>query len=243
MRVLYFSPRDCWPATTGARLRDFHFARELARESQLTYLGFSPSGSGCRRDRADTPGGAGGAEVILVPRREGYSAKNLVAGLLGPVPVSVLNYWSPGMDAELKQLLASVRFDVVQMEGVHLFSYLKSLRAGPKAPRLICDWHNIESELLARYAEHSSFPRRAYAQHTARLLRREEDDLLRRCDAHVVCSEREKRLLLARVPSAHIEVVGNGVDVDSYTDGALQEAAQRYPHLAGEGRSTVLFVG
>jgi glycosyltransferase involved in cell wall biosynthesis len=245
MRILYFSPRDCWPATTGARLRDFYFAKELTRDAQLTYLGFETSdrASGpIRRTRLDE---LGGAEVILVPRREGYSPGNLLSGLVGRVPVSVLNYYSPIMAAELKRLLQSNRFDLVQMEGVHLSSYLDLLRAGPKAPRLISDWHNIESELMARYAEQQSLPRRLYAQHTARLLRGMEDQLLRRADAHTVCSEREKQLLVARVPSARIEVLGNGVDVEGFTDKALEEACRRYPLLGRyDGpRTKVLFVG
>ncbi|MFZ0793707.1 MAG: hypothetical protein WAM65_08055, partial [Candidatus Korobacteraceae bacterium] len=39
MRVLYFSPRICWPVISGAHLRDFYFARQLARNAQLTYIG------------------------------------------------------------------------------------------------------------------------------------------------------------------------------------------------------------
>ncbi len=39
MRVLYFSPRICWPIISGAHLRDFYFARQLARNAQLTYIG------------------------------------------------------------------------------------------------------------------------------------------------------------------------------------------------------------
>ena len=39
MRVLYFSPRICWPTTSGAHLRDFYFARQLACNAQLTYIG------------------------------------------------------------------------------------------------------------------------------------------------------------------------------------------------------------
>jgi sugar transferase (PEP-CTERM/EpsH1 system associated) len=244
MRILYFSPRECWPPNTGARLRDFYFARELTRDAQLTYLGFASSETGKEPVRRERLAELGGSEVILVSRRESYSKKNLLAGLIGTVPVSVLNYRTQTMEEELRRLLKSEHFDVVQMEGVHLSAYLDILRSGPDAPRLISDWHNIESELLDRYAEHQSLPRRLYARHTSRLLRRMEDELLRRCDAHTVCSEREKLLLRERVPSARIEVLGNGVDVESFGDAALEEAARRYPRLASkEGRRSVLFVG
>ena len=42
MRCLYFSPRICWPLISGAHLRDFYFARQLARNAQLK-LRFSSS--------------------------------------------------------------------------------------------------------------------------------------------------------------------------------------------------------
>ena len=244
MQALYFSPRDCWPVTTGARLRDFHLAREVARDCQLTYLGFQRPDSAETAIRRETLP-ALGAEVILVPRRSGYGPAKIVRGLLGPAPISVLNYQSSLMTAELRRLLHTQHFDLVQMEGIHLFAYLDLLREGPGAPRLISDWHNIESELMGRYAENSpSMPRKLYARRTAYLLRRLELTLLRRCDAHVVCSEREKQLLLARVPTARIVVVGNGVDVESHADTAIEEACRQFPGLAGDGqRSCILFVG
>ncbi len=39
MRVLYFSPRICWPTISGAHLRDYYFSRTLARNTDLTYVG------------------------------------------------------------------------------------------------------------------------------------------------------------------------------------------------------------
>ncbi|HME06055.1 MAG TPA: glycosyltransferase family 4 protein, partial [Bryobacteraceae bacterium] len=228
MKVLYFSPRECWPVTTGARLRDFYFACEVAREAQLTYLGFLTSKDLPEGEVKSEPLEAlRGAETILVSRTGGYSKDKIARGLLGPMPISVLNYQSAAMAEELTRLLEESSFDIVQMEGVHLFAYLDILRSARKPVKLVCDWHNIESELMARYAEQSdSTLRRLYARRTAKLLRRLEDKLLESCDAHVVCSEREKQLLLARQPAARIEAVGNGVDVEHHSDEAIDEACR-----------------
>lgn len=216
MRVLYFSPRDCWPVTTGARLRDFHLARELTRGGTVTYLGFSSQSEPVRRERLDS---LANAEVVLVQRDGGYSAFDLLRGLAGPTPVSVLNYTSRAMMAELERLLAAETFDVIQIEGVHLFSYVQRIRQLAPRSRLIADWHNIESELMSRYAEKApGVGRRWYAVRTTGLLRRLERRLLDLCDAHTVCSERERQLLLGRSPGARIEVVGNGVDVGFYSE-------------------------
>lgn len=229
MHVLYFSPRDCWPVTTGARLRDFHLARQLAEKAKLTYVGFI---NGPTQRHLLEP--LHNSEVVLVQREPGYAPLNLLRGLIGPTPISVLNYTSHAMMDELERLLRNQTFDAIQIEGVHLFAYLKRLRDLAPHARIISDWHNIESELLARYAENApNAARRLYARRTTGLLRGLEQQLLQLCDAHTVCSERERQILLGRVPSARIEVAGNGVDVEFFSQANPTKTS----------RKTVVFVG
>jgi sugar transferase (PEP-CTERM/EpsH1 system associated) len=229
MRVLYFSPRDCWPVTTGARLRDFHLARQLTVTSTLVYAGLTVS-----LERRERLGSLANSEVILVARGNGYVPLNLARGLIGPNPITVLNYVSPRMMTELEQLLRSQTFDAIQVEGVHLFSYVRRIRELAPRAFLLSDWHNIESEILARYAEIApNAARRFYARRSATLLRRCERQLVSLADAHTVCSERERDILREWAPWARIEVIGNGVDA-----GYFAEAAE-----SSEPRRSVVFVG
>ncbi|MBS1831643.1 MAG: glycosyltransferase, partial [Acidobacteria bacterium] len=100
--------------------------------------------------------------------------------------------------------------------------------------RVVCDWHNIESELMSRYAEReSNLAKKLVAKRTAQLLRRTEIELLRTCPAHTVASEREREELLRTVPGARVEVIPNGIDVAHFS-------------VAGgdaEPRKSLLFVG
>ena len=109
---------------------------------------------------------------------------------------------------------------------MHLIAYARHIRQIAPRTRLILDWHNIESEILARYAENDSQPAaRWYAQaDLGAVARRRRSSCCDLCDAHTVCSEREREVLLARVPGARIEVVGNGVDCDFFADGAAQSS-------------------
>jgi glycosyltransferase involved in cell wall biosynthesis len=85
-------------------------------------------------------------------------------------------------------------------------------RLAPKA-LLNGDWHNIDSEVMARYAQQGpNLARRLYAQRSHTLLRNLENRLLRDCDTHTVCSEREQQALLQRGFNRNIEVIPNGVD-------------------------------
>ena len=138
------------------------------------------------------------------------------------------------MLAEVDRILREQSFDTIQIESMHLIAYARRIRQLVPQSRLILDWHNIESEILARYAENDSNPLRAwYARRTSDLSRNVEIELLRLCDAHTVCSGREREVLHQRVPEARIEVAGNGVDCEFF-------AANSAPD---QPRNDVLFMG
>jgi sugar transferase (PEP-CTERM/EpsH1 system associated) len=236
MRVLYLSPRVCWPLRSGAHLRDFHLARQIAGRAALTLVGLDteelPPGENMRRERL---AGLHDSEVVRVRREAGYSRLNLLRGFVGPTPVSILNFTTPVAMSVLEQLFRQQVFDAVQVESVHLIAYAELIRRiAPKVP-MLCDWHNIESEIQDRYAEnHSGSLRSVYARRTADLLHRFERKFLRLGDAHTVCSERERQVLLALEPTARVEVIENGVDVEYFSQ------TERLP--AGPRRSLV-YVG
>ena len=228
MRVLYFSPRICWPVISGAHLRDFYFARQLARNAQLTYIGLVNDDSGEAQAALLRQQLGNDAQVHALRREAGYRKANIARGLIGPTPLNVLNFTSARVLAEVDRLLREQSFDTIQIESMHLIAYARRARQIAPQARVILDWHNIESEILARYAENDSNPLRAwYAQRTSTLSRQVEDELLRLCHAHTVCSERERDVLLRRVPGVRIEVVGNGVDCEFFAANSPSDAARR----------------
>src|SRR5262249_54909269 len=154
-----------------------------------------------------------------------YTPSKILCGLVGPAPITVLNCWSLGAASQLANVLRSKQFDTVQMEGVHLIKYLPIVREAPGCPAILVDWHNVESELMWRYAELTgNWAKKIAAKRSAKLIERAEDLLLDTCTAHTVASERERQELLARRPAADIQVIPNGIDVSSYTLEAISEA-------------------
>ena len=225
MRILYFSPHECWPRDTGAKLRDYYLASQLAARCPVTYFGLhDPS----KPSPKPPPAESGFAAYQIVPRESTYTVSKLVRGLIGPTPLTVLNYFSARVSGVLAEALHAGSFDAVQMEGVHLSAYLPVIRAAASRPVVLSDWHNIESEILHRYSRvHASPMRRAYAWRTANLLERTETRFLAACDVHTVTSERERARLQARDPAAEIHVIPNGVDVQSFDAQELNTGAPR----------------
>jgi polysaccharide biosynthesis protein PslH len=229
MRILYLSPRQAWPANSGAKLRDYYFARALGERSHLTYVFFAEPG----RD-PDLSRWGFAARARSVPKPKGYTAGKILRGVFGRWPISVENYTSGDMNAAIQELAASGPApDVIHLDALQLAGYTPLLgRLFPGVP-VVYDWHNIESELMDRYAANTrSFARRLYASITARRLRALERTILSTAYGHVVCSRRERDQLVDAAPTARIEVIDNGVDTEFY--GAVIPVA--HPHR-------LLFVG
>jgi polysaccharide biosynthesis protein PslH len=213
VRLLFLSPRESWPPTSGAKLRDYYFARGLAQGLELCYVFFGSD------DAATEMAGnlASGSKVIAVPPPAKYSGEKIVRGLFGRYPLPVQNYTSAQMRNKISELLGEREFDIVHLDSIHFAAYLPLVRSLTPSVRVILNWHNIESELMERYAQSaSSFPRKLYANITARQMRKLEDALLDSCFAHIVCSDRESEILSQRSNKARIEVVPNGVDTSYF---------------------------
>jgi sugar transferase (PEP-CTERM/EpsH1 system associated) len=243
MRILFFSPRSFWPPDTGAKLRDYHLARQLAAHADVTYLGFSEAGA----DGGEGAAAAGSVfeRVELVPRDPGYTPLKLARGVVGRVPVTVLNYTTGRMKQAFARLLAEGSYDAVQLESVHLAEYVKLIWQAPgRRPRIISDWHNIESELMRRYSEQSMrLVKRLYARATARRLEWSERELSACCDLICVTSEREREYVMGWAPRCPIEVIENGVDTAHYAPEEIDAASRLEFGSVPPGRQSLVYVG
>jgi len=234
MRILFFTPRQCWPPDTGAKLRDFYLVRELARRAEVTYLGFlDPAAPAIDKDFDSQF-----ERVVMVARGTGYSPLTLVRGLLGPVPPNVLIYTSEGMRSHLSRLLRETAFDIIHVSGVHLAQYLPVIEKATSPAAIWVDWHNIESELMERYAQRAGNPLiRGYARQTAQGLKRLEKKVLATCASVSVPSARERDVIMSRYPDCcPVQVIKNGVDT-------AQLASANSSNASNESRRSLVFIG
>lgn len=229
--MLQFAPRVCWPLDTGAKLRNYHLARVLAQHAGVSLVAFTDPGisSDGLRDLYD--------QVTTVARDSSYTPAKVARGFLGKTPLPVLNYTTDSMKQTLRKLVSEHDFEIVQVESIHLMAYLPILRQARRRPVVVCDWHNIESELMQRYSEREpGFLRRTYATKTARLISEFEARALREFDAHVTVSERDAERLRHINPEARVFVIENGVDTAFYSDQEVGISKQSHPQR-------IVFVG
>jgi glycosyltransferase involved in cell wall biosynthesis len=235
MKILYFTPRKCWPVNSGARLRDYYLASGLAKYAQVTYLAVCyPEQEADAKSDLPSPKTVFEEHTILEEARP-FTPVKLLRGMVGPTPVTVLNWTSPKVASLLAELGRKRQFDSIQVEGVHLIEYLPVLREFPGRPRVVCDWHDILSEQMERYGEGKSLPKKIYSGRTAQLLKQSEAKMLGLCDAHTVVSDRDRQRLKSYVKtSPPMSIVENGVDTGYFTQ--VREGGEA-------GRNRVLFVG
>lgn len=221
-RILFISPRQCWPSISGAKLREYHFLRALARGFRLTYLYFRENGEPAWI-KEHLPSCE---EVVGVDMPRTYGTWNLMRGAAGRWPLPILNYTSTAMAAAITKLKGF--YDVVHLDSIHMTRYSSVVEAIPgMATRVVYNWHNIESEAMRRHAAVSTRTRRVYAEQTARKLERLERGILRTAFGHIVCSEREREHLLKIAPHARIVTVENGVDTAYFQGAGGQSGASR----------------
>lgn len=220
--LLQIAPRFNRTPTSGAEYRTLYLASRLARHMAVTHVGFRPPGAS-EASVPDEPN----HRSVAVPRDLSYRVQDLLRGVFGPVPFPVLSYTRAEMSAAILELSRLQRFDIVLLESVHLGGYLSLLRSLDSRPPVVCDWHNVESEILERYGRSARGPmRRTYARLTAKRLERYERWFVSQCDMHVVVSERDGEMLRrrcgGRVP---IVVVENGVPLEYFSreDGQARE--------------------
>jgi polysaccharide biosynthesis protein PslH len=240
--VLQLAPRVCWPLDTGAKLRNYHLGRVLSEHARVSLLAFIHD-----REPPAIPGSFY-QQVRTVRREPGYTFTKILRGAVSRTPLPLLNYTTESMRRALEGVLAETDFDIVQVESIHLMGYLPIIRAARRQPLIICDWHNIESELMSRYSEREgNIIRRSYARRTARLMRNFEQRALDEFDAHVSVSERDAERLSNLESKARIFVIENGVDAAHYSEEQLEHAyvawrAQQVPSNSPI-RNRILFVG
>jgi glycosyltransferase involved in cell wall biosynthesis len=142
----------------------------------------------------------------------------VLRGVVGRLPLPLVNYTSPAMASALRQLLNTHKFDLVHLDSIHMMPYERLFAGQP----VIYNWHNIESEAMRRYAETASPGKRAVASLTARKIEAAERHILRSAFGHVVCSGREQDALGAIAPAARVSVVHNGVDLPGFASDSAE---------------------
>lgn len=231
-RILFLTQCLPYPPHSGVANRTFNVLRQLSSAYDVDLLAFSranhqPDAAARAAAReALSRVTAFAAEPTPIPNEQS-SLRRLwdhLRSLMRGRPYTYYEYDSDTFGLRLRTMLATQRYDLVHMDSLDLHRWLADLPPVPVA----CTHHNLESELLRRYALGLT-PAivRGYVLLQARRLKRLEQDLCPRLDLNVMVSDVDGRALRALAPGAVTSVVPNGTDTDYFQPRTTEPAAGR----------------
>lgn len=218
MKILFLTPQLPYPPQKGTALRNWGLIDGLASRHELSLLSFRAPGQD-----AELPSPLLDAceQVAAVPQPERTVRDRLLGMLTTRHPDMALRLRSEVYALRLAEWLTRETFDVVQVEGIELASYLDVIESTARVPVVVFDDHNCEYVLQRRVfftdlVAPARWPGAAYSCVQWLRLRRYEAEVCRRADRVLTVSDADADALKRLVPGLDPSVVPNGIDTRAY---------------------------
>jgi polysaccharide biosynthesis protein PslH len=227
MRILLVTETIPYPLDSGGRIKTYHTLRMLSSEHEVHCHAFI-RGEDQRSHLPQVRERCASVTLDLLPRstpRElAYAVRSLQTGL----PYTILRHFEPRSLTALRRVCRQ-GIDLVYADHLSMMEYGRRLNLP-----VVYDAHNVEYEILRRYASTRRFsPLRRLLAREWRLVRDYERQACRQADLTLAVSEEDARALRGLTGNgAHVRVIPISVDAS---------AARPIPRLTREPR--LLFVG
>ncbi|MCH7614790.1 MAG: TIGR03087 family PEP-CTERM/XrtA system glycosyltransferase [Nitrospinae bacterium] len=202
MKVLFLAHSCPYPPNKGDRIRNFHILKHLSSRYAVTLIYPSYSKQDAKNIELLQPYCWAVKTVQLSPL---LAKLRCCLSVFGKRPITNSYYYS----GRLKRLIADEEFDLVMVDCSSMAPYVLDV----KKPKII-DFVDVDSDKWRLYAKMAPCPKSLVYNLEFRKLQVFEAELVRRFDASLVVSEKEKTLL---PDSDRLVVVPNGVDLEFFT--------------------------
>jgi polysaccharide biosynthesis protein PslH len=195
MKILQIANKFPYPAKDGGSIASLSLAKSLASLGhQVTVMAINTSKH--FTDPATVPSELTEAiRFISVPVNTDIKIFKLARNFLfSSLPYNAERFISKDFDLMLKKLLAEEKFDIIQLEGLYLAPYLKTIRLHSDA-RVVMRAHNIEHEIWTRAVTLEKGIRKYYIRHLSGRIRKMELQYLNRYDAILPITARDESQL------------------------------------------------
>jgi sugar transferase (PEP-CTERM/EpsH1 system associated) len=216
VRILIITDKVPYPVISGAPLRTYNLLRRVAREHEVwlaamtetpeQVAGIAHLQQFCRGVEV-----ADGRQLSALARPAA-----LLRYLLSGRPPELRLYFSQDLVERIQRLIASVDFDLIQIEHSHMALYLDAIpaRLQEHAVLMLHDVVFQQYDRIARLEPRGA--RRLRLRLYSRSMRRWEPRFAGRFARCVTVSQADRQLLLAKNPRLRVDVVPNGVDTERY---------------------------
>jgi polysaccharide biosynthesis protein PslH len=215
MKILFLTSRLPYPPFQGDRLKIYHILRILARKHQITLLSFTLDTAEDNLAKELAPF-CQRIETIILPKIQSY--QNLLPGIFSNKPFQVSYYYSNAFQQKLNQILAEDKYDLIHTHLIRMVPYSADLQI----PKVLDLTDAISEYLKTRYETTSNQIIKAglFIEWQRMLL---YEPILQQFNRISVCSEPDRENLLKTAPTAKIEIIRNGLDIDYFKPNPAQQ--------------------
>jgi glycosyltransferase involved in cell wall biosynthesis len=195
MRILQVANKFPYPAKDGGSIATLSLSKSFAALGhEVTVLAMNTSKH--YTDLTTVPAELSGSiRFISIPVNTDIKIFSLIRNFLfSSLPYNAERFISKAFDDLLKKILKEDQFDIIQLEGLYLASYLETIRAHSRA-KVVMRAHNIEHEIWERIAAQRKGPKKWYLRHLAGRIKRMELKYLNLYDAILPITSRDQTML------------------------------------------------
>ena len=210
MRILFLTETVPYPLDSGGRIKTYYTLQALSSVHEVHCHAFiRQADQAAASERLATV--AASVTLHLVPRSVAREARFAATSLVSGTPYTVVRHFDTDVLQALHGATRAMRFDAIYCDHLSMLEY--GLRLSLP---ILHDAHNVEYEIVRRFAGNSRGMRRLAAELEWRSVRRYEAQVYRRCSLIYAVSDVDARQIRAMAGTApRIEVVPIAVDAQS----------------------------
>lgn len=219
MRLLFVTHFFPYPPIGGGRIASFNSLKSLARRMEIVLASLVDSEPA---EFLEEMGRYCSDVKVHRVRKSKYVA--LGRGLVGQPPGTAAKYFDPEFGRLIQSAIKEYDIDLVDFQHLNTASYRSWVGSTPAVLRE----HNIEYKVWERHAQHAaSIFERLYVSRVAPRLKAYEARVAPQFDRCITVSEADAGHLRNVAPTARIEVIPFGVDMEYFVpDDAVTEEPQ-----------------
>lgn len=226
MRILFITPTLPYPLDTGGKIVVFNTLRHLAKKHDLFLLSLIQEGQEeYIRFVSDYC-----TQVETVLQDISFSNRGLFLNVFSSIPYNMTRYHSEEMENKLNIILSENKFDLLQIEHLHMAQYARFAKGVPVFLRQ----HNVESLMMERYYRYASNSlERIYAYCQWKKLIRYERKMCLDSDLVIALSGVDQRFIKNLSPQIHTGVVSCGVDFEHFKASSAPREKNKLIYVGG----------
>lgn len=216
LKLLQVCNKAPYPANDGSSIAIYNMARGLMENDVQVYLLTINTRKHFKPDHGVDQTFARGTHYRSVFRNTDTSLSGALLNLFSGSSYFVSRFYFAEFERVLIETLRQHQFDIIQLEGVFMGTYLPVIRKYSKA-KVVLRAHNIEHFIWERHSANEKNPlRRAYLRLQNSRLRRFELDIFNQVDAVVTITDADKNALPGLGVKTPCFTCITGVDVNEY---------------------------